>query len=299
MITLGAKVYFGLTVFALVAASIVGLSSGGDLLGIISFGWSGPIGNNLAYTVLIGTSAAAFFMGTVTTAFRDADAVPVEQVAGTDTLPAALPPSHLSAWPVVAAFGVAALIIGLIIEPLIVGVGIVMLVASAIEWGVTAWADQATGDPDANHAIRNRLMQPLEVPAMAVIGIAFFVFLVSSLLLSLSKWGSIAVFAGVATLILVVASLVAARPTITRGIVTALLVFGGLSLVLAGVIGISIGHREFHDLGSEGGEHASEEDHGDEMTDDTSTEDEGTDVGDDESDATDEGDDTSSGDTEE
>jgi hypothetical protein len=291
MITLGAKVYFGLTVFALVAASILGLASGGDLLGILSFGWSGPIGNNLGYTVLIGTSAAAFFMGVVTTAFRDADAVPVEQVAGTDTLPAALPPSHLSAWPVVAAFGVAALVIGLIIEPALVGVGIVMLVASAIEWGVTAWADQATGDPDANHAIRNRLMQPLEVPAMAVIGIAFFVFLMSSLLLSLSKWGSIGVFATAATLILVVASLVAARPTITRGIVTALLVFGGLSLVLAGIIGIGMGHREFHDVGSEGEEHAADEDHGDEATEDNGS--------DGEQDATDEGDDTSSGDSEE
>ena len=290
MITLGAKVYFGLAAFALVAAAVLGLASGATLLGIISFGWSGPIGDNLGYTILLGVSAGAFFMGAVTTAFRDADATAVEQLVGSDTLPAALPPAHLSPWPVVAAFGVAGLIIGLVVEPLVVGLSILVLVASAIEWCVTAWADQATGDPDANAAIRNRIMQPIEIPAMALIGILIFVFFCSRLLLSASKWGSIVFFAGMATLILIAAVLVANRPQVTRGIVTALLLFGGVSLLVGGVVGLSLGQREFHDLGSEG-------EPGEERADEELSESE-------EQNETDEGtmsedDDTSSGDSEE
>jgi hypothetical protein len=289
MITLGAKVYFGLAAFALVAAAVLGLASGATLLGIISFGWSGPIGDNLGYTVLLGVSAGAFFMGAVTTAFRDADATAVEQLVGSDTLPAALPPAHLSPWPVVAAFGVAGLIIGLVVEPLVVGLSVLVLVISAVEWCVTAWADQATGDPDANAAIRNRIMQPIEIPAMALIGILIFVFFCSRLLLSASKWGSIIFFSGMATLILIAAVLVANRPQVTRGIVTALLLFGGVSLLVGGVVGLGLGQREFHDLGSEG-------EHGEEHADEEHSESE-------DQNETDEGtmseDDTSSGDTEE
>jgi hypothetical protein len=289
MITLGAKVYFGLAAFALVAAAVLGLASGATLLGIISFGWSGPIGDNLGYTVLLGVSAGAFFMGAVTTAFRDADATAVEQLVGSDTLPAALPPAHLSPWPVVAAFGVAGLIIGLVVEPLVVGLSVLVLVISAVEWCVTAWADQATGDPNANAAIRNRIMQPIEIPAMALIGILIFVFFCSRLLLSASKWGSIIFFSGMATLILIAAVLVANRPQVTRGIVTALLLFGGVSLLVGGVVGLGLGQREFHDLGSEG-------EHGEEHADEEHSESE-------DQNETDEGtmseDDTSSGDSEE
>jgi hypothetical protein len=280
MITLGAKVYFGLCAFALAAATVLGLASGGTLLGIISFGWSGPIGDNLGFTVLVAVSAGAFFMGTVTTAFRDADATAVEQLVGSETLPAALPPAHLSPWPVVAAFGVAGLMIGFVVEPAVVGLSILLLVIAAIEWGVTAWADQATGDPDANAAIRNRIMSPIEVPAMAVLGIGVFVFLSSRLLLSASKWGAIIFFSGMATLILIAAVLVAARPVITRGVLTALLLFGGVSLVVGGVVGLGLGQREFHDLSEEGHdeEHATDEEHSEsedqsESGDDTTSED--------------------------
>lgn len=293
MITLGAKVYFGLSAFALVAAAVLGLASGGTLLGIVSFGWSGAVGDNLGYTVLLGTSAAAFFMGVVTTAFRDADASAVEEVAGTDTLPAALPPAHLSPWPVVAAFGVAAVVIGLVVDTVVTGVGVAVLIICAIEWCVTAWADQATGDPDTNLAIRTRIMQPVEVPAISVIAIIFFVFFASRLLLALTKWGSIAVFSAVAIAIFAAAALLAARPKVSRGVLTALLLLGGVTLLVGGVVGIGLGHREFHHAGDHA---ASEHDEAGEQTTD-GEHDEST--GDGATDGTDDGGDTSSGDSEE
>ena len=290
MITLGAKVYFGLAAFGLVAAAILGLASGGSLLGILSFGWSGAVGDQLGYTILNGLALAAFFMGAVTTAFRDADADAVVQVAGTDSLPAVAPPADLSPWPVVAAFGGAALVIGLVVEPLVVGVGIALLVIAAVEWTVTAWADRATGDPEVNRAVRNRVMQPLEIPAVAVIGIGVFVFFASRMLLALSKWGAIALFGATGAIILGVAALIATRPQVSRGVITAVLLLGGVTLVAGGVVGIGAGEREFHHVGGE-----SEGGHGEDGGEDTETE-----SGSETEDGTvDDAEDTNAGDTEE
>ncbi|MBK5221707.1 MAG: hypothetical protein JJE52_02285 [Acidimicrobiia bacterium] len=252
MITLGAKLYFGIAAFALVAAAVLGFATDASVLGILSFGWSGPIGDQLGYTVLLGLALASFFMGVVTTAFRDADATAVTQVAGTETLPAPTPPAGLSPWPVVAAFSVALLVIGLVVQPLLFGLGVLLVLISALEWTATAWADRATGDPVANLAIRNRLMVPVEIPGAALLGIATFVFFASRVLLSLSKWGSIAVFAVAAIAIIAVASLIATRPATSRSVITAVLLVGGVSLLAGGIVGISAGERDFHQLGEHG-----------------------------------------------
>lgn len=280
MITLGSKLYFGLAAVALVAAAVLGLATGASPLGILSFGWSGPIGDQLGYTVLVATAGSSFFLGVVTSAFRDADAAAQAELVGSDTVPAALPPADLSPWPVVAAFGLVAVVIGLVVEELLVFLGIGVLLICAVEWTVTAWADRATGDPAANRAIRNRVMQPIEIPAVALIGIAAFTFFASRMLLALSKWGAIAVFASAATIIMLVAVLIATRPAVSRGVLTAVLLLGGVTLVVGGVVGIGAGERDFHHLGDDG--HTAEEtdESGDTDTDTGSDPDSATDPGD-------------------
>ena len=261
MITLGAKLYFGLTAAALAAAFVLGLSTGGTPLGVATFAWAGPIGDQLGYTVLVGVAAASFFLGVVITAFRDSDPEAQLEVAGTETLPAAAPPAHLSPWPIVTAFGVASTLIGLVVDTGLILVGLVLLAAAAVEWTVDAYSDRATGDPAANRAIRNRLMAPIETPAAALFGIFVFVFFASRVLLAVSKIGAIAVFAAAGVVILAVATYIASRPTINRSVVTALLLVGGLVLLGGGIAGLSAGEREFHHLGEHGGtaEHDADE----------------------------------------
>jgi hypothetical protein len=252
MITLGAKLYFGLAAVALLAAMVLGLASGGSVLGVATFAWAGPVGDQFGYTVLVGFAAVSFFLGVVVTAFRDADAEVVVEVAGTETLPEAVPPAHLSPWPIVAAFGVTLLAIGLVFDAAFAGIGVVLLAAAAIEWTVTDWSDRATGDPAANQALRNRIMAPIETPAASLLGVLLFVFLASRVLLAVSKWGAIAVFALGGILILGVATLVASRPALNRSTVTALLLVGALALVGGGIAGLAAGEREFHYLGPDG-----------------------------------------------
>lgn len=288
MITLGAKLYFGLAAAAVLAAWVLGLASDGTPLGVITFAWAGPVGDQLGFTMLTGIALVSFFLGVVTTALRDADPTAVAEVAGSDELPAVTPPDHLSPWPIVAAVGVALVVIGLVVEALLVGIGAVLIAAATIEWTIGAWADRATGDPDANRAIRNRLMAPIETPAAAVFGIAIFVFFASRVLLAASKWGAIILFAMVAVVILGMAAYMATRPRLSRSVVTGVLLLGALVLIGGGIAGLAAGEREFHQLG-EGGENGEHET--------TEPIPDGADESDDGVDETD--DDTTAGDTEE
>jgi hypothetical protein len=266
MITLGAKLYFGLTAAAVAAAFVLGWASGGSFLGVITFSWAGPVGDQLGYTVLVGMAVVSFFLGVVTTALRDADPEAVVQVAGTETVPEVVPPADLSPWPIVAAFGVATLLVGLVVDTLLAGVGVVLLVAAALEWTVSAWSDRATGDPAANRAIRNRFMAPIETPAASLFGVLIFVFFASRVLLALPKYGATATFGVVAVIILAVAAYFATRPQVSRTVVTGALLVGGLVLLGGGIAGLAAGEREFHYLGPDGenGHHDdADEDHGD------------------------------------
>ncbi len=252
MITLGAKLYFGLSAAAVFAAWVLGLASGGSPLGVITFSFAGPVGDQLGFVVLAGTAAVTFFLGVVVVALRDADPVSVTEVAGTDTLPEVVPPAHLSPWPIVAAFGAATVLVGVVVDLVLAGVGVVLLTAAAVEWTVGAWADRATGDPDANRALRNRLMAPIETPIASAFGVFIFVFFASRVLLALPKYGATAVFGIAAIVVLGIASYFATRPAVSRSLVTAALLVGGLALIGGGVAGLAAGEREFHYLGPDG-----------------------------------------------
>ena len=249
MITLGAKLYFGLSAAAVVAAFVLGWASGGSFLGVVTFAWAGPVGDQFGYTVLVGSAAVAFFLGVVSTAFRDADAEALAEVAGTESVPDAVPPAHLSPWPIVAAFGTATVLIGLVVDMALLAVGVLLLVAATIEWTVGAWSDRATGDPDANRALRNRLMAPIETPAVALFGVLLFVFFASRVLLALPKYGATATFGVAALVVLTVASFLATKPQLGRSVLTAVVLVGGLVLIGGGIAGLAAGEREFHYLG--------------------------------------------------
>ena len=88
----------------------------------------------------------------------------------------------------------AVLVIGLAVGPIMFTIGMVGLAICLVEWAVRSWSDRATGDPEVNRSIRNRFMQPVEIPALAVIGIAGMVLAVSRILLALPKIGSYLVF---------------------------------------------------------------------------------------------------------
>jgi hypothetical protein len=245
MFTTGTKWFFGVTGFALVAAFVYGLGSGGGLLGVATLGLKGGAGELAGLTVIVSLAAASTLVGGVVLAFRDADADIVAERLGLDVVPAASPPAAPSYWPVVAAFGAALVVLGLVVGAGLVAIGGFVIGAALVEWMVQAWADRATGDPEANRQIRNRIMYPLEIPIAGAVAIGAVVFLLSRILLALPKVGSNAVAIGVAVVVLAAGFLIAARPKISRGLIRAVLVIAALAVLIAGVVAAAQGEREF------------------------------------------------------
>ncbi len=250
MVKTASKFFFGIAAFAFLAACIYGGASAGDevrldtFVGVITLGYTGSVGDHVGYTLLLALSGCAFFLGCMSAAFRDADAEAQAEVVELEAVPEVAPPGGPSYLPIIAAFGAGLVVVGLVVGPAFVVVGLLVIAAMVIEWGIQAWSDRATGDPSVNRSIRNRLMYPVEVPALAVIGIAVFVYSVSRILLVIPKTGGYIVFGAVPVLILAVAWLLTARPKVNPNLLTALLLVGGLAVLAGGVVGASLDERE-------------------------------------------------------
>jgi hypothetical protein len=242
MITTGSKWFFGLSLVALVMAAAYGWSTGGNGLGPVTVGYKGGVGDHFGYTLLLAMAAIAAFLGGLSIATRDADAEALAEAAGTDTAPAAKP-VRASYWPIVGAFAVACLILGLVLGPALFIIGLIAGGIVLFEWMVLAWSDHATGDPETNRQVRNRLMNPIEIPAAGAIAIAVMVFCISRVFLAVPEIGAVYVAMGVATLILIGGSLVAAKPKISSNAVAALLLLGAVAAIGAGVVSAAVGTR--------------------------------------------------------
>jgi hypothetical protein len=248
MITTGSKWFYGLGLALLVLAAAYGWTTGGNGLGPVSAGYKGAVGDHFGYGLLVAAGVVSIMFGVVATATRDADAEAVSQVAGTERVPE-VTPAGTSYWPPIAAFGAALVVIGLVSEPLLFVAGLVVLGVVLVEWTVQTWADRATGDPETNRRIRNRLMNPLEYPAAGALALGMIAIAFSRLFLALSAEAAVWVAIAMAVVVVAGGFLVASRPRISSNVVVGLLVAGALVVIGLGVAGGVAGTREFHEPG--------------------------------------------------
>ncbi len=276
MITRGSKFFYGAAAVAYFTALVYGFITGaaahggvldvfsnGDLvdsiIGPISFGWKGWVGDQVGYSVLMGFAAVMAVLGGFHTAFRDGNAEALVQMQGADVTPETadlrvVTPQGLSYWPLVAAFSAGAVIIGWTFSEILFVVGVVGLVVAASEWTVRAWSERISDDPATNVAARNKFMRPIEVPVGATVAALAIVFLMSRILLAVSKVGAVFVIIGVAIVVFGVAVLLASRPHLKRSVLVGALLVGALLLLVGGIIGGVAGPAER--------EHHGEEEHG-------------------------------------
>ncbi len=254
MITTGTKWFFGLGFVTLVLAWAYGWTTGGNGLGPITAGYKGGVGDHFGYGVLLSAAAISFVLGVVQTAVRDADAEVVAQLTGTDRVPT-VTPAGTSYWPVVGAFGAALTIVGLVTTVTVFVFGLITLGIVLIEWTVQAWADKATGDPATNREIRNRLMNPVEVPAAGLLAVALVVVAFSRVFLTLSSESAVWVATALAAVIFIVGVLVASRPKLGANVIVGLVLAGAALVLVAGVVAAANGEREFHEQGEEAEAH--------------------------------------------
>ncbi len=265
MITTGSKFFYGLAGLLFVGAVFYGYSTGGGNVGPISFGYKGAVGDLLGYSMLIFGSLVAAFVGFATTAFRDADPEATAALLGADATPrTAVPPA--SYWPIVGAFGVALVMIGVVLNNVFFVAGLIALGAVAVEWTIQAWSERATGDPAVNREIRNRIMLPFEVPIAGALVVAVVIIGYSRVFLAVSAENAVWVALVVAATVFVVGTLLAGRSQIRTDLIAGLLVVGAVLTIGLGIVAAVEGERSFE----EHHEEEEETDHGGES--DTETE---------------------------
>ena len=245
MITTGAKFFFGLAALAVGAAVVFSWGSHGGLTGGLTGGFYGGLGNHTGYVVLIGAALVSLFVGSMVIAFRDADPEAQRAVVAMDELPEVSAPRHASYWPILAAAAAGCVVVGLVSNSLLFVFGVVIGVVVLLEWMVSAWSDRATGDPDVNRRIRNRLMNPIEVPLFGAIGVVAFVLCVSRVLLASSEHGSAIAAIAIAILILAAASVYAVAPAAGRTIVSVLCLLAAVGVIAGGAITAAHGSRTY------------------------------------------------------
>ncbi len=233
MITVGGKLWLGVAAFAVAALVAWQAFSGGEERGAL---------------VLLGLASAALVIGTLLVWVRDGDvAIGSGDEEGT-AAPAAGTSGPLPApWPAIGALGVAVTVVGLAAGGALLYVGFGIVAIAVVEWMVQGWAERATPDPDENTALRNRIMYPIEIPVLGLIIVGLVLLAFSRVLLALPKEGSTVAAIAVATTILLVAVVVAARPRISSTVLTVVLVLGAVALLGGGVVGAVAGERDIEE----------------------------------------------------
>ena len=272
MITRGSKYFYGAAALFYLTALVYGFVSGasahggvlavfsdGDLvnsiIGPITFGWKGWVGDQVGYSILMGIAGSFAVIGGFTSAFRDGSPEALAELQGAtveksviqgDTLVdlRVASPQGLNPWPLIGALSAGVLIIGAAISSTMFVIGCIGLTIVAIEWTVRTWADQATADPAQNSLLRDRLMHPLEIPAGATIGVAIIVLAMSRILLAVPKLGAVFIVILIAVAVFVVAILLANRPEQKRSVLTVALVVGAVLLIGGGIAAGIAGPRE-------------------------------------------------------
>ncbi len=240
MITVGAKLWLGISAFAVAALVAWQAFSGGEERGVL---------------VLLGVASAALVVGSLLVWIRDGDvAAAPGEVEGTAAPTAGTSGPLPAAWPALGALGVAVTVVGLAAGGALLYVGFGIVAIAVVEWMVQGWAERATDDAAENTALRNRIMYPVEIPLLGLLIVGAVLLAFSRVLLALPKEGSTIAAIVVATAILLVAVLVATRPRISSTVLTACLVLGAVALLGGGVVGAVAGEREIE-------EHEAEEEH--------------------------------------
>ncbi len=258
------RLYAALATFGVLAAFVSAVATEDlgivdRILGPISFGWKGGVGNQTGYTVLVSLAVVAGFLAGILIAFRDADPEAEAEAAHTDSVPLTRAPTGTNFLPLLAALSVLVIALSQVASRWVLYAGFGLLLITIVTWTLRAWAERATGDDEVNRELYTRFVEPLRVPIVSAILIGVGVIALSRVLLAVSKTGAVAVFAVVGTVILFGMALLAARPQIGKNAVTIALFVGAILVVLAGIVAAVVGERDIEKHGGEEGTETEQE----------------------------------------
>lgn len=257
MFTTAFRFFAGLAVFSLIAAFAVGFTSETQslmnrVIGPLTLGWKGGVGNHFAYTIFLGLAVAAAALAGLLIAFRDADPDAEAQIVHMESVPLTRAPSGVNYLPALGALAFVLMLIGLATESGGLTIAaIAVMVVVAFTWTVRTWAERATGDDHTNAELYHRFIDPFRVPVISILLIGLVAIGLSRVLLSVSKIGSVWVFGLVALVFFLIAVLLALKPSSAKWVTTAVVLIGAIAIIAAGIAGAVIGERDIEHHGSE------------------------------------------------
>ena len=192
----------------------------------------------LGAVALIGLLAATSLLTGITLFTRDGHAAENQTSAATLDTPTP------SMWPLVGAAGFSLVLVGTITTPVVFIFGIVAILATLVEWTVQAWSERSSGDVAYNASVRERILNPIEYPILAAVGIAIIIFSFSRVMLAINKDAGAIVFIVAASAISLVGLLISIRPQLKKSIVVTIAVVVVFGLVGAGIASMGFGLRE-------------------------------------------------------
>jgi hypothetical protein len=233
MFTTGSKLYLGLTAVALAILTMLGWATG----------WAFPV-----TATIVGVAVASALIGGVVLYGRDVTAwakAPAD-AASEARQDADAPRAGASLWPLVAAFGAALTVVGLVVDRRLFLLGLAFAAIALVEWVVQDWSERASADPAYNRKVRGRLLHPLEFPILGALVLGLVLFGFSRVMLAIpDAVGSTVVFIAVATLIFTVAIVLVLRPSAGRVVLGSVLGLGAIAALAGGAAGVGAGEREF------------------------------------------------------
>jgi len=254
MISWGAKYLLSASLLGWILAISYGIATGGDIVGAMSMGYKGGVGDHFGYTLAM-TFAFLFLMIALVNLFSR-EGIAVDKKG--EHLPVLiLPKLAPTYWAPVTGFAVTCMIIGLSYSSAFLILGIVLLFVVLIQWSLQAWADGLSHDAITNEIARSRVSSNVDTPIFSILIGAFVVLGISRVLLAVPAIYSTVVASVVATLVFVI-SVALAKFEPSKKMITGIVAFGAVAVLVGGIVAAGIGERDFshhgesHEVGAEG-----------------------------------------------
>jgi len=222
MFTTGSKFYVALTALSVVSFAVYMILINPSSIGA---------------TALFGLIAVGIFLVWMALYTRDAENVPEAESGATAAVPSP------SMWPLVTVVGVVMMLIGTITSRAVFLLGIVVLLAAFVEWMIQAWADRASSEPAYNASVRKKILNPIEFPVIAALGLGVIIVSFAQIMLAVERSAGAVIFMILASWVLAAGTLFALRPGLKKGIVTTVAVVGSVGIIAAGILATSAGLR--------------------------------------------------------
>jgi len=222
MFTTGSKFYIALTALSVVSFAVYMILINPSSIGA---------------TALFGLVAVGILLIWMALYTRDAEHVSEAESGANAAVPSP------SMWPLVAVVGVVSMLIGTITSEVVFVLGMVTVLAAFVEWMIQAWADRASGEPAYNASVRKKILNPIEFPVIAALGLGVIIVSFAQIMLAVERSAGAVIFMVLASWLLAVGTLFALRPSLKKGIVTTVAVVGSVGLVAGGVLATGAGLR--------------------------------------------------------